>query len=84
VPDGHFVFEDGRVRAVRDVDDGSILNVCAIADAYMENIAAHDRVEPDARLLADVHIADDLRALFDESRRMNLRVRAAKWSNHKA
>jgi hypothetical protein len=31
-----------------------------------------------------VNVTDDLRALFDESCRMNLRVRAAKRSYHNA
>src|SRR5256885_7165278 len=35
----HLVFEDGRVRAVRDVDDGAVLYVRALADAYVEDVA---------------------------------------------
>src|SRR5205085_12593383 len=65
VPDRHLVFEYGGVRAVRDVYDRAVLNVRAVAYAYVEHVAAHDHAEPDGRVLAYHHIADDLRALFD-------------------
>lgn len=84
VADRHFVFEDGRVRAVGDVDDRPVLYVRARADAYVEDVATHDRVEPDGRLLADLDIADHLRARFDESTGVNLRVLPAERSNHAA
>ena len=70
------------MRSVSDVDDRAVLNVRAIPYAYVEDITTHDRVEPDGRLLADLNVADNLRALFDKSRLVNLRVRAAKWSDH--
>jgi hypothetical protein len=82
VADRHFVFEDGRVRPVGDVYDRAVLNVGAPADAYVEDIAAHDRVEPDGGFFTEPDIADDLRALFDKCGRMNLRVLTLKRSNH--
>ncbi len=82
VPDRHFVFEDGGVRPVGDVDDRPVLHVRAVADADIENVAPDDGVEPDGRLRADVNVADYLRALFDEGRRVDLRARPTEWSNH--
>ena len=82
VADRHFVFEDGGVRPRRDVDDGAVLHVGARADADVEHVAADDGVEPDGRLFADDDIADDLRALLDEGRRVNLRVLSIERSNH--
>src|SRR5690242_10554345 len=57
VPDGHLVFEYGRVRAVRDMYDRPVLHVRAVANSYVEHVAAHDRAEPDGRLLANHNIA---------------------------
>src|SRR4051812_30206260 len=82
VADRHLVFEDGGVRAVRDVDDSSVLHVRPRADAYVKNVAAHDRAEPDGRVLAYMDVADDLCALFYERGRVNLRAHAAERSNH--
>ena len=62
--------------------DGAVLHVRALANAYVENIAAHHGVEPDGGLRPYMHVAYDLRALFYKGCRMNLRVDAAKWSDH--
>ena len=43
---------------------------------------AHDRAEPDGRLRADQHVADDDGGLGDVGCRVNLRVLAAKRSDH--
>jgi hypothetical protein len=83
VPDRHLVFKYGRVRAVRDVYDGSVLYVRAVAYPDVEHVAAHDRAEPHRRLLADMNVSDDLRAVFDKRGRVNLRVLASERSNHK-
>src|SRR5712692_10703520 len=82
VPDGDFVFQDCRLLAGARVQDAVVLHVRAIADANVEHVAADDAAEPDGRLLAHVHIADYLRTFSDECRWVNLRVNAAKWSNH--
>jgi hypothetical protein len=49
----------------------------------VEHVAADDGAEPHGRVLAYVNVADDLRALFDERGRMNLRAYAAERSDHK-
>src|SRR5205085_3221956 len=82
VADRHLVFENRRVRAVGDVDEGAVLYVGALADAYVEHVAANDRAEPDGGLRADVNVPDDLRALLYEGGRVNLRALAAERSNH--
>ena len=78
VPNGHFIFKNGRVRARCDVYDRAVLYVRAIPYAYVVTIAAHHSIEPDGRLFAYGNVANDLRALFYESCRMNLRVLARK------
>ena len=50
----------------RDVDDGVVLDVGARADADGHVVAAQDGAEPDAGLVAEVHVADDARAVGDE------------------
>jgi hypothetical protein len=65
------------------VDDRAVLDVGALADADVEDVAADDGAEPDRGVRADVHVADDLRRVLDEGGRVNLRVRAAEGSNHK-
>ena len=72
------------MRAIGDVYHRAVLNVRARADAYVVTIAAHHRAEPDGRLLADLHVADDNGCLGDVSRRVNLRVSAAKGAYHYA
>jgi hypothetical protein len=46
------------------------------------HIAARHRAKPDRSLLAYVHVTDDLRAVGDESRWVNLGMNSAKWSDH--
>src|SRR5947209_688496 len=83
VSDRHLVFQNRRVRAVRDVYDRAVLNVCALAYRYVEHVAAHHSAEPDGGVRADGHVAYDLRAVFHERGRVNLRVLAAERSNHR-
>ena len=78
----YFVFQNRFVRTARDMYHCSVLNISTVADSYEEDIAAQYRVEPDGGLLAYVHIANNLRALFDECSRMNLRMHTAKRSDH--
>ena len=61
------------MRPVHDVDDGAVLDVRAAADANPVHVAADDRVHPDAALLADLHVADDLRAVVDVGGGMDAR-----------
>src|SRR5436309_15190582 len=84
VSDRHLVFEYGRVRAVRDVYDRAVLYVRALAYRYVEHVAAHDSAEPDGGVRADCYVAYDLRAVFNERGRVNLRVLAAERSNHRS
>ena len=81
--DGDFFFKDCGLLAGARVNDAVVLDVRAIADPDIEHVSAHNGAEPDGRLLADVHIADDLRAVGDESGFVNLRMNSAKGSNHR-
>jgi hypothetical protein len=78
VANRHLIFEDRGVCAVSYMDDGVVLNICAIANADVVNVAPDDSVEPDRRLVANMYVAYDLCAIFDESRGMNLRMNPAK------
>src|SRR5947209_10645142 len=84
VSDRHLVFQNRCVRAVRDVYDRAVLNVCALAYRYVEHVAAHHSAEPDGGVRADGNVAYDLRAVFNERGRVNLRVLAAERSNHRS
>lgn len=77
-----FVFENGWILASAGMDHTVILDIRAIADANVVHIAAQDCVAPDGRLLADVDVADYLRALVNVRALRNLRLDTAKWSNH--
>src|SRR5207248_2546414 len=48
------------------VHDGAVLDVRAAADPDHIHVAADDGAHPDTALLADLHVADDLRAFVDE------------------
>src|SRR5437763_66115 len=79
--DGDFVFENRRLLSCACVQHAVVLHVGAIADADVEHVAAHDCAKPNRRLLADVHVANDLRAVSYESGFLNLRVNAAKGTD---
>src|SRR2546423_9431731 len=82
VTDSDFFFKNRRLLARACVQYAVVLHVRAIADAYIKHVAAHDRAEPNRRLLADVHVANDLRAVSDECGFVNLRMNTAKRSDH--
>ena len=63
----------GGMRAAHHVNDGAVLNVRAIADPDRVDVAANDDVHPDAALLANLDVADDLSALVDIGGRMDFR-----------
>ena len=65
-----------------DVDDGAVLDVRAAADANPVHVAADDDRHPDAALLADLDVADDLRAVVDERGRVDARKRVAERPEH--
>ena len=71
-----------RVRAAHDVNDGAVLNIGPIANPNRVDVAADDDVHPDAALLADLHVPDDLGALVDERSRMNVREDGPERAEH--
>ena len=65
VAQGYAVPDDQRQIGI-GMADGAILDIAAGADDYGLAFAAQHRVEPDARIRAQRHIADDDRARCDE------------------
>ena len=61
VPDRDLVAEGGGMRVAHHVDDGAVLEVGAGSDADAVDVSANDDVHPDARGVANLDIADDLR-----------------------
>jgi hypothetical protein len=56
-----------RVLAAGDVDNGGVLNICAIADSNKVAIAAQDAVEPYTRVFSNVNVANH-RGVFGNER----------------
>src|SRR6185503_12274377 len=77
-----FVLENGRLLAGARMQHTVVLDIAAVADANVEHVAARHRAKPHGRLLAHMHVTDDLRAVGDESGFVNLRMNAAEWSDH--
>src|ERR1700704_3238523 len=82
VTDGDFVFQNRRLLAGARVQDAVVLHVGAIANANVEHVSTRHRAEPDRSLLANVHVADHLRAVSNKSCWVNLRMNSAKGTNH--
>ncbi len=77
-----FVFENCRMSFRRNVNYRAVLNVRALADADVINVAAQNRTEPNARFRADFDIADDNRIVGDKCRFVNFRMFVLKRFNH--
>src|SRR3546814_10024204 len=60
------------------MDDGAVPDIGASADADMIHIRADDAIIPDARIRADLHIANHLATGVDHGARMDFRALAAK------
>src|SRR5262249_51209694 len=65
VPDGHVFTKENTVLVFHSMQHAAILNVRVGADADGVYVAAHHSVHPDARVLTQHDIADDLRRLVD-------------------
>jgi hypothetical protein len=64
------------------MNDGPVLNIRPRADPDKIDVTADDRAEPDARILADLDIADDDRVMGDESAFMDTRFCRVERSKH--
>jgi hypothetical protein len=82
VADGHVGADRGGGAAGQHVQSRVILDVRAAADADRKDVAAHDRVEPQARVGADLDVTDHDRARGDEDRRIDARRHPAKRRDH--
>src|SRR5205814_1521739 len=65
VPNGHIILENQRARILHDMPDRAVLNIRVLANADVVDIAPDDTVVPDARMVADFHVADNLSAVGD-------------------
>src|SRR5262245_65505269 len=83
VSDGNTIADASRKLAAGDMNHAVILNVGAVADLYGIDIATQDTVKPYARMLADLHIADNMRAFFDKCSFSYPGLYAFVGSNHK-
>src|SRR6185437_10012812 len=68
VANRHQLAHNDRVEVAHSVEHGAVLHVALCADADGVHVAAHDGVHPDAGLLAEHDIADDLRGGIDVTR----------------
>ena len=75
MPDCDFLFENRGVRSVLHVNHAVVLEVGAITDADIVNVAAHGICSsPDRRFFSEVYVADNLGAWVHVRRWVNLRV----------
>jgi hypothetical protein len=68
------VSQNARALVTHDVADHAVLDIRSPADPDMVDVAAHDSVEPDTGILADLHVADDPGAFGDKNARAQLRT----------
>src|SRR5262245_11406557 len=64
--DGHALPDDGCKSATGHVDHRVVLDIRAVTDADVIAVAAQNAVEPDARVLAQLNVANYLRAGRDK------------------
>jgi hypothetical protein len=62
---GDVVAEEDAVFLFHAVEDTVVLNVGIVADADLMDIAAENSVHPDAGVLADDHVSDELGGVVD-------------------
>src|SRR5882724_11621291 len=79
MPDGHAIAENERTLVAHDVQYAAVLNVGARADADVVHVAANHRARPNARILANHHVANDDRGGINVRRSRDLRVLSAIW-----
>ncbi len=59
VADGDVVAEDQGVRVAHDMEDGTVLDICARADAHEVDVTAQDGTGPYAGMFADDDVTDN-------------------------
>jgi len=82
VADGHILADEGRPAVGGDVHGGVVLDVRARAYADAFDVAAHDRMEPDARVGGEDDVADDDGGVDDEGARVDLGPAFAERRDH--
>ena len=73
---------EGEGKALVDVQNRRVLDIGAVADGDAVVVAAHDAVEPDARLVAEHDGADDGRVVGDVVVPAHLHAALAKGVDH--
>src|SRR5690349_14504609 len=81
--DGDMIADNRGKLVTGDMNNRAILHVGMMPDANGKNIAAQDTIEPYARLFANLHVADDVRAVFDKGASGDLRQNTFEGINHK-
>jgi hypothetical protein len=64
------------------VNDCAVLDISALADSYVVAVAPQNAVEPDAGVLANMDIANYVRAFCDERGGGDFWGHAFVWSDH--
>jgi hypothetical protein len=65
VANGDIVANEDAVFSFHAMEDAVVLNVGVVADADLVNVAAEDRVHPDAGVLAEDDVANELGRVVD-------------------
>jgi hypothetical protein len=71
-----------RVSSISNVDYRIVLHVRSITHSNVMNIAADGTVAPDRSLLAEMNVANDLRAHVHIGSWVDLRMNTTKWPDH--
>src|SRR5262249_55998125 len=80
--DRHVVADRRGMRLAHHMHDGPVLNVRTAPDPDPMHVAPDHHRHPDAAFLPDFDVADHLRAVVDESGRMDARKHAAVRPEH--
>src|SRR5690348_9288318 len=74
---GDVIAKNQRIFITHHVQYAAVLNVAARPDANVVHVAANHRTRPDARILANDHVADNNSSRVNISRSRDLRMLAA-------
>src|SRR5579872_3191244 len=72
VANRHIVAQNQRMHVAHHVQHRAVLHICALAEAYVVHVSANHHAGPDARMLANLHIANNHGRFVNVSRRGNL------------
>jgi len=82
VADRDLITERGGMGPAHHVHDTAILDICPSTDPDTVHITAEDGVHPDAAVVADNDVADDLGTLVDKRGRCHARMNGLIRAQH--